>query len=133
MLKILKHRNCFLMGLLVACLIQGSIALGDSSGRLISEELLKHANLKVLWENELPIKDIEKVRQVLTDDIPHGRVVDEVVAVYQDVPEGYDAGAVADPRSGVGVVPRDTAHGLANDLEVPLDGRPQDGVRPVVL
>jgi outer membrane protein assembly factor BamB len=65
MLKILKRRNCFLMGLLVACVIQSSIAMGGSSDRLISEELLKHANLKVLWENELPIKDTEKVRQVL--------------------------------------------------------------------
>ncbi len=53
------------MSFLAVYVMQSSIAMGDSSSRLISTELLKHANLKVLWENDLPIQDTEKVQQVL--------------------------------------------------------------------
>lgn len=65
MLRIFKHRDFLLMGLLAVCMMQNNIAVGSSSDRLISTELLKHAHLKALWENELPIKDTERVRQLL--------------------------------------------------------------------
>ncbi len=47
------------------CFVQNSFAAEDSSGRLVSPELLEHANLKILWENELPIKKTESLERLL--------------------------------------------------------------------
>jgi len=65
MLNIFKHRVFLLVSLSALCFLQSSIAAEAASSPLISAELLSHANLKVLWENELPIKDAESVEQLL--------------------------------------------------------------------
>lgn len=62
---IFKYRAISLMSFLVLCVMQNSIAVERNSRSLISPELLQHANLKVLWENWLPIKDTESVKQLL--------------------------------------------------------------------
>ncbi|MFC1633716.1 PQQ-binding-like beta-propeller repeat protein [Planctomycetota bacterium] len=63
--RIFKYKAISFMSLLALCALQNSFAVESSSRRLISSELLKHANLKVFWENELPIKDTESVKQML--------------------------------------------------------------------
>jgi hypothetical protein len=60
-----KYKAISLMSLLALCVLQNGFAVESSSRSLISSELLKHANLKVLWENELPIKGTESVKQML--------------------------------------------------------------------
>ena len=65
MLNIFKHRVFILMSFLALCILQNRVVGEVSSPSLISMELLKHASLKVLWENELPIKDNESVKQLL--------------------------------------------------------------------
>ncbi|MBN2312963.1 MAG: PQQ-binding-like beta-propeller repeat protein [Sedimentisphaerales bacterium] len=65
MLNIFKRRVFLLLSLSALCFLQNSVAGDMSSTPLISTELLSHANLKVLWENELPIKDGESVKQLL--------------------------------------------------------------------
>ena len=65
MLRIFKRRDLLLIGLMAFCVMQDSVAVESSSNRLISAELLRHANLKVFWENELPIKGTESVKQLL--------------------------------------------------------------------
>ncbi len=58
--------------LLVLCVAQSygllaenNFAAEDSSQRLVSPKLLEHANLKILWENKLPIKKAESLKQLL--------------------------------------------------------------------
>lgn len=53
------------MSMLALGFVQSSIAGEAPTSPLISAELLKHANLKVLWENDLPIKAAESVKQML--------------------------------------------------------------------
>ena len=65
MLRIFKHRVISLVILTALCVVQNGFAVESSSRGLISSELLRHAHLKVLWENELPIKDTESVKQLL--------------------------------------------------------------------
>ena len=62
---IFKRRAILFMSLLAMCVMQNSFAMARSSQHLISSELLQHANLKIFWENELPIKDNETVKQML--------------------------------------------------------------------
>ena len=63
--KIFKYSAISLIVSLTLCVQQNSFAVESGSGSLISTELLTHANLKVFWENELPIKDTESVKQML--------------------------------------------------------------------
>jgi outer membrane protein assembly factor BamB len=65
MLRMFKHKAISLMSLLTVCIVQNGLAVARSSHGLISSDLLQHANLKVLWENELPIKNTETVKQLL--------------------------------------------------------------------
>jgi outer membrane protein assembly factor BamB len=44
---------------------QGGVPAEGSSQRLVSPKLLEHANLKMLWENKLPIKKAESLEQLL--------------------------------------------------------------------
>jgi outer membrane protein assembly factor BamB len=61
----LRYRIALLAGLLVLCVLQSGFAAESSSRWLVSPELLKHANLKILWENELPIKKAENLERLL--------------------------------------------------------------------
>jgi len=45
--------------------VQNSFAAEGSSQWLVSPKLLEHANLKILWENKLPIKKTESLEQLL--------------------------------------------------------------------
>jgi len=65
MLRMFRHGIISLVGLLVLCVMQSSVAVEGASGGLISPELLGHANLKALWENELPMKSTESLKQLL--------------------------------------------------------------------
>ena len=65
MLKTFGCRIVLLMGLLVSCVVHGGLAAQSSSRWLVSPELLRHANLKILWENQLPIKSTDSLEQLL--------------------------------------------------------------------
>ncbi|MFZ2146728.1 MAG: PQQ-binding-like beta-propeller repeat protein [Sedimentisphaerales bacterium] len=72
MTRMLKCRFVLLSGLLVLCIVQNSFAgfpqggvpAQGSSQWLVSPKLLEHANLKMLWENKLPIKNTERLEQL---------------------------------------------------------------------
>ena len=64
MSRILKNGFVLLAILLVLCFVQYSIAAEGSSQRLVSPKLLEHANLKILWENNLSIKNTERLEQL---------------------------------------------------------------------
>jgi len=61
MLRSSRQRLVWLTGLAILCAVQSSSAAQTSSAPLVSPELLKHANLKIVWENELPIKKGESI------------------------------------------------------------------------
>jgi len=66
-----RPRSCvFCLGSWVVCLllfaiVQNSVAAQGGSQWLVSPKLLEHANLKMLWENKLPIKKAESLEQLL--------------------------------------------------------------------
>jgi hypothetical protein len=72
MTRMLKCRFVLLSGLLVLCIVQNSFAGFPQGGVpaqggsqwLVSPKLLEHANLKMLWENKLPIKNTERLEQL---------------------------------------------------------------------
>ena len=64
MLGMFRYKIALPMGLLVLCVIQNSFAAESSSQRLVSSELLKHANLKILWVNKLPIIKDESLERL---------------------------------------------------------------------
>jgi outer membrane protein assembly factor BamB len=68
MLKMLRCKFILPAGLLVLFVMQNSFAAGSNSRPLVAPELLKHAKLKVLWENELPIKKNENLDRLLLLD-----------------------------------------------------------------
>jgi len=53
-----------LAGAAALCAFQGVFAAEKSSQPLVSPELLKHAHLKTVWENELPIKKNESINRL---------------------------------------------------------------------
>ncbi len=59
-----KRRLIYLVGLTALCVLRGALAAESGSSRLVSPELLKQANLKILWENELPMKKTESVNRL---------------------------------------------------------------------
>jgi outer membrane protein assembly factor BamB len=65
MLKMVRLRILLLVGVSALWITQNSFAGQSSSKPLISPELLKHAKLKMLWDNELPIKNNESLDQLL--------------------------------------------------------------------
>ncbi len=65
MSRMLKNGFVLLASLLVLCFALYSIAAEGSSQRLVSPKLLEHANLKILWENKLSIKNSESLEQLL--------------------------------------------------------------------
>jgi hypothetical protein len=65
MLKMFRYRFILLTGLMVLFAMQNSPAAGSNPRPLVSHELLKHAKLKILWENELPIEKNESLERLL--------------------------------------------------------------------
>lgn len=61
MLKLPKCRFTWLVGLATLCALRGGLAAESGSPHLVSPELLKHANLRILWENVLPIEKTESI------------------------------------------------------------------------
>ena len=59
-----RPRSCVFC-LLVFCIVQNGFAAQGGSQWLVSPKLLEHANLKILWENKLPIKKTESLEQLL--------------------------------------------------------------------
>lgn len=71
MLKFLSFRLILIVSFVLILISQNSIAARSAGNGYISEELLEHANLKVLWEYQLPIREGEKLKQlrILGNDI----------------------------------------------------------------
>jgi len=65
MARMLRNRFVLLSSLLVLCVVQYSPAVESSSQWLVSPKLLEHANLKMLWENKVPIKNDESLEQLI--------------------------------------------------------------------
>lgn len=65
MLRMFRHRIVLSIGLLASCVIQNCLAAESSSQRLVSPDLLQHANLKILWENKVPMKEKENLDRLL--------------------------------------------------------------------
>jgi outer membrane protein assembly factor BamB len=65
MLKKIRFGIVLLVSVSVLWITQNSCADGSSSNPLVSPELLKHAGLKILWDNELPIKKNENLDRLL--------------------------------------------------------------------
>jgi outer membrane protein assembly factor BamB len=65
MLRMFRHTVISLMGALVLCIVQNGLAVESTSRGLISPELLRHANLTMVWENDLPMNTGESVKQLL--------------------------------------------------------------------
>lgn len=65
MARTFKCRFILPASFLVLCVVQSSFAAESGSPRLVSPKLLEHANLKILWENELPIKKAEHLEKLL--------------------------------------------------------------------
>lgn len=65
MLRMSRCRMVLLAVSLVLFAAARAAGTEDSSRWLVSPELLKHAKLKILWENELPIKKAESLGQLL--------------------------------------------------------------------
>lgn len=65
MCKFFKGVFILTAALLVFCFSQNSFASMDGSRHLISPELLKSANLKLVWENTLPMKKNESMERML--------------------------------------------------------------------
>jgi len=68
MTKIIRLRIVLLVCISALWIAQNAFAGGNSSKPLVSPELLKHARLKMLWENELPIKKNENLDRLLLFD-----------------------------------------------------------------
>jgi len=65
MTKMVRFRIVLLVSVSAFWITQSSYAGQRSSKPLISPELLKHAKLKMLWDNELPIKENESLDRLL--------------------------------------------------------------------
>jgi outer membrane protein assembly factor BamB len=57
-------RLAFLVGVAALCAFQSVFASESGSKPLVSPELLKHARLKTVWTNELPIKKTESINRL---------------------------------------------------------------------
>ena len=68
MIKMIRFRTVLLISISALWITQNSLAGQSSSKPLISQELLKHARLKILWDNELPIKKNENLDRLLLFD-----------------------------------------------------------------
>jgi len=68
MLKIVRNRIVLLVVVLALSVGQNGFAAASNPRPLVSPELLKHAKLKILWENELPIKKNERLERLLMLD-----------------------------------------------------------------
>jgi outer membrane protein assembly factor BamB len=66
MLKTVRFVIALLVSLSASCAFQSGA--GSSLKPLVSSELLKHAKLKMLWDNELPIKKNENLDRLLLFD-----------------------------------------------------------------
>ena len=68
MLRAGRCRLSLTMGLLVLSAAAENLAANDDSHWLVSPELLKQANLKVTWQNQLPLKKGEALERLLLRD-----------------------------------------------------------------
>jgi outer membrane protein assembly factor BamB len=68
MLKMVRFRIVLLFSISALWFPQNSLAAQNKFKPLISQDLLKHAKLKMLWDNELPIEKNEKLDRLLLFD-----------------------------------------------------------------
>lgn len=65
MTRMPKRRYAILSSLIILCVVQYNFAADGSSQWLVSPKLLEHANLEILWENKLGIKNNESLEQLI--------------------------------------------------------------------
>jgi len=68
MTKMIRFRIVLLISISALWITQNSYAGSRNTKPLVSAELLKHAGLKMLWDNELPIKKNENLDRLLLFD-----------------------------------------------------------------
>lgn len=68
MLRMFRYRIVLSVSIFILCVVQSGFAAESGSRWLVSPELLKHANLKILWEDKLPIKKSETLDRLLILD-----------------------------------------------------------------
>jgi outer membrane protein assembly factor BamB len=88
MTKMVRLRIVLVFGILALWITQNSVAGKISSKPLISQELLKHAKLKMLWDNELPIKKNENLERLFLLDNRLYAVSDRNFVLYLNQKNG---------------------------------------------
>lgn len=72
----LRGMLCLLAGLLALSIRATTFGAADNSKKLVSPELLEQAKLKIVWENELPIKTTENLERLV--------IVNERIYAFSD-------------------------------------------------
>ena len=67
MFKTFKY-SLFCACFLIVLLVQSGFASEDNGFHLVSPELLRHANLKIVWENFIPVRENERLERMLILD-----------------------------------------------------------------
>ena len=65
MLRASRVGLVLMIGLSVLCTAAAEIATNEGSYWLVSPELLRHANLKVVWQNQLPVEKTETLKRLI--------------------------------------------------------------------
>lgn len=65
MLKAIGYRFVLSTVFLIMCFIEVDVVAAKVSDRLVSPELLEHADLEIVWESELPIKKNETLARLV--------------------------------------------------------------------
>ncbi len=68
----------------------------------------------------------------MLDGAPYQRMIEQIVAVDQNVPKSDDRAGIGDARGSQRVMLRQAFDGLADDLEIALDGLAQQAITLVV-
>ena len=68
----------------------------DPADRALEPELKDRDSRRLASLRQEVLDDLEQSWQILLDQVPHDLVVDRVVPMRQDVPEGDNAGRIAD-------------------------------------
>lgn len=76
---------------------------------------------------------VQQRGNLVLDRAPDERVIDEVVAVNEDVAKSDDLPVVADAGGGLRIMLREPPDCFADDLEIPLDRLAEQAVTAVVV
>lgn len=74
-----------------------------------------------------------KNREVPLDDTPDNLIGYARIPVNQSIPERNDQRCIGDPLTEAWLPPEELVQCFADDLELPLDSRPQHGIGTILL